>query len=421
MEFPNNQDPDQQLFMPPVPEASLSESQYPGTVEGLAQLAAHIANTRSAGELQQQLGELFTFRFDNPKDLDPSHLPYVIGTLFNTAATLEGTGHRCAEMIAEGFRAALDREHQQGKPDPYLRFYMGRTYTILLASTRRDNAAGQKRAELESPNWFGGYGPGSEQRRQAQLTQLAERQAMHFRLIDAFTQTGVICDEFYTHMLMSPISNQYPEAIALLHDRLISEDCNVNAMLQAGGGQQVRALQNCLIGALQIAASNTNRDIARLQGVINSFINKNRPERFPIGKFIELSNMVAKALSKEPSAPMDLTTVRSVDDYRNAGQALLLVLRRCRLENESSQTKAQLDTDEAMLIDIVEAVADGISSDNLPAPMTIGDLILRFPNASAEEIASMINEHNTAGRLYRQGGNRKIDRRLFRPGHGRIS
>ncbi|HSX07602.1 MAG TPA: hypothetical protein VLG11_01790 [Candidatus Saccharimonadales bacterium] len=422
MEFQNNQNPEQ-FFVPFAPETSISEPRYPGTLEGFAQLSAGIRDLQTAAELERQLGQLFAFRFDNPNDLDPSHLPYVVATLFNTGASLESAGHSCAEMIAAHFKAALDREQQQGEPDPYMRFYMGRVYATLLASTRRDSNAAQKRAELESPNWHAGYTIDPKQRhqrRETQLKQIIERQAMHFRLIETFTQVGVIGDEFYTHMLMSPISNQHPQTLALLHARLISGDCSVNRMLQADTGQQVRALQNCMIGALQIAAGNSDRDMVRLQGLIDSFIDKNRPGRFPIGKFIELSNIVAKALSKEPDAPPDLTTGRSVDDYRNAGQALLLVLRRCRLENESPKTKVQLDAEEVMLIDIVDAVAEGISRDNIPTPMTIGDLILRFPNATAEEIASIINERNQAGNPALQG-NRKIDRRHFRPGYGRLS
>ncbi|HSX07603.1 MAG TPA: hypothetical protein VLG11_01795 [Candidatus Saccharimonadales bacterium] len=411
VEFRPPKELDQNLVLPPLEAAG--STPFPGTSAGYTALKTTIKESQTSDELRQSFDHLLNFRSEQPDSLAPINVRSV-SPVFIAAARIEGGGQSCAPMIAARFRAAADREQAAGEADPYFQKHLEGAHEVLGPVTHRRHT----NAPFEL-----NHSPYEQRRIETyEKNQRLRRHEANLRIIDHLTRQGLIKPEFYAAMLQAPINERYPEALVMLHEQLADPSGAVLDILQANGATTyIRALQNSIGGALQMAAQDDRRNVVLLNSVVAELSDKSRPDAIAFGKTIKVSNIIVDKMKEAGLATPDVTTGRSAEDLRNIGQAVAVILRAGRYRDETWEVKAALDTENELLVGIIDTIAHRFGSKGRTdvTPMTVGDLIMRYPNAEPHEISRMIAEHRRTGTVRYMRGPHRSQR--FRLGYGEIS
>lgn len=387
---------------------------FPGTSSGYAELRDAIERSQTPDDLRRNFDHLLNFRSENPDSLIPVNVRSIV-PVFTAAARIEANKQPCAPMIAARLRTAADREQVAGQPDPYLQRHLEGAHYILGQVTRR----GHPHAPQE-------VNPRPHFRHRIDVyrnNQRLHRHEANLRIIDHLTQQGLIRPDFYAAMLQSPINERYPEVLTMLYEQLSDPSGAVLDALRAGGSiTYTRALQNSIRGAIQMAVRDERRNTTLLDSVAVELSDKNRPDAVSFGKTIKVSNVIVNKMKKAGLATPDVTSGRNVEDLRNIGQAVAVILRASRRRNERPDVKAALDAEDELLVGIIENVALLLAPKDQgdAMPMTVGDLVMRYPDAEPAAINRMVTEHQRTGTIRHMHG-KNHSWGMFAPGHGEVS
>lgn len=321
-----------------------------------------------------------------------------------TEQTLEVT-----EAIAHEFWTATQAEDPSAYP--LLRLQLNRAQNYFRDVTRQVRrttsfAEDKTESEIRFDEWQ------------------SKHHTINMQQLAAFEERGLLDEEFWSHLFQTPISDRHLAALEIFRDHIADDTSNAFVSHLREKKIHYRALENAVTGSLQRAAENPLRDQEKIQQILALLTNQKRTGQISMTRLIKVAHIIAS----QSGESQEFSSYTNVEDIRKAGSALLLILKAGRTNSETPEATAHLDNEDALLSDIVEALAYGITAEHMgasaPSIITVGELAMRYPHATPEELQqlhAMISRgkppYRVAGEVLR-GRHRAA---VFEPGRGDVS
>ena len=196
--------------------------------------------------------------------------------------------------------------------------------------------------------------------------------------LDIMDEAGLIDISFWKKLLNIPLETQSMEVVDLLTRRL-GGDRGAEMIAESKMGR-VQLLENIVSSAWARAAGHAARDRKNFAGIDTVVRDAEHDSRIVgLRKLIHIANSVMGM-----AYPDAYTSLRTGSSFADAAPALSFLLRATLRPNASEEEKAQANEEAARYVLLIETVFQ-----QAPVVKTIGDLALRYPNATQEELDAL--------------------------------
>lgn len=303
-----------------------------------------------------------------------------------------------AQSLIRGVASQLSRDANS----PYAQKYIGLIVKRLQSIVPEDRRNEDENSSYRERHLF--LGPYVEQN----ITEA----------IAAFDKANLIPTQFWQAILNAPLASQSYLVTTVLADKLQSQDTSVIIIGNVKSYDRLRMIENVTDALLQRASNHTARDQNQLQIIRKAIATENRPDKVSLGKAVKLADTVIRR-----EYPNQLSRLRPEDSFTDAGQALSFLLRLTLRPDTTEEEKYHANQEAETYLNIIQSLAEYSQK---PIIRTIGDLALRYTNASGPELEALQKAFFTGGTpksdaLRHQ--QRRITRRssITKPGYGIIS
>ena len=308
-------------------------------------------------------------------------------------------------IAAPLMQATANQLSQSAPTSPFIQRYSNSMVNCLKAAVAEDRRAVSKSDVEINRSQYVFAGPHVEQN-------IAQA-------IDIFDKAGLIPPDFWRTILNTPLTSQSYLVTTLLAEKLQSQDASA-IIGDAKGFDRLRMIENAAGALVQRAARHTARDQSQLRIIREAIATdaRNRSDKVSLGKAVKLADTVIRR-----EYPNQLSGLRPEDSFAGAGQAMSFLLRITLRPDASQEEKHHANQEAETYLDIIKALAEYAQE---PIIRTVGDLALRYANASGKELEAL-------QKAFFSGGTKKSDalrhqQRLARrrhsitkPGYGIIS
>jgi len=234
-------------------------------------------------------------------------------------------------------------------------------------------------------------------------------------------EAGVVNPEFWQRLTRIPLGNQPLPVIAMLANKLESDSADV-VLDGMNGSDRAALLERAVAGALEHAATQPGRDRRQVEGLRQLIAHRGRPDSVSLDNTVKVANKIIGNNFKG-----EITPLRPDSSFTDSAQALSVLLRFAESDASPSGSRRNL----AAFTRIMNAVIESSKSQQVPVIKTIGDVALRYIDATPEELEALgeelefglpsIDAMRRQQRRVTRSGIRRNPKTPHRPGYGQLS
>ncbi len=283
--------------------------------------------------------------------------------------------------------------------DEYMSKITGPLENIVTAHNLPPGAEEYKKAS-RSPN----YGPNA-----------ADAMAM-------LDEAGMVDIKFWRRLTRIPLTNMPMPVVNLLADKLESAGAG-DVLEPLDGSDRAALLERSVAGALSYAAKQPGRDRSQVEGLRKLIAYKGREDTVSLANMVKYANIIIRNNYED-----EITPLRPDSSFTDSAQALAVLLRFTEpvaSGGDSEQDLRLARQDPAVFVRIMNAVIENGKSRQEPVIQTVGDVALRYADATPEELAALGKELefglpsiDAMRRQQRPSARRDA---IHRPGYGKLS
>jgi len=240
--------------------------------------------------------------------------------------------------------------------------------------------------------------------------------------LEVLDEKGIVPPKFWLRLLNVPLASQTMAVTELLADKVSSESA-AEVLDNSVQRQLSRFVENVVGAALERGVSHTARDQNKLTTIRDAVVgNKTQPDSISLGKVVGLANILIKQ-----GFGGRLTPLRTDGSLTDVSQALSLLLNITLKTDAPAAERDQANKDAAIYVRLAAALIEQTATQQKPVIRTIGDLALRYGDATDDErleLLTILKQHNLlthVDALRRQQLRGKRRAQIMRPGYGQIS
>ena len=228
-------------------------------------------------------------------------------------------------------------------------------------------------------------------------------------------EAGMVKPAFWQRLTHIPLGSQPLPVVTMLADKLESDSANV-VLDSMSASDRVALLERAVAGALEHAAAQPGSDRRQLEGLRQLITHRGRPDSVSLDNTVKVANMII-----ENNYQDEITPLRPDNSFTDSAQALSVLLRFAESGTDPNDSRRDL----AAFIRIKNVVIEQSKSQQTPVIKTIGDVALRYIDATPEELEALGEELEFGlpriDAMRRQ--QRRAERRdaIVRPGYGQLT
>lgn len=240
--------------------------------------------------------------------------------------------------------------------------------------------------------------------------------------LEVFDEANLVSHKFWRRLLKIPLQSQSLAVTNLLAEKLHSEVAK-DVLKDVSGIERSQAIENAVGAALERAkASHNARDPERVDTIRRAIAaSRERPDTVSLGKLVSLANKVIAQNYKD-----ELTPLRTESSLADSAQALALLLQITLRPDAAPDELAQANSEAAIFLRLISGIVENAKIKQEPVIKTVGDLALRFADATPTELRLLRQALGEGGvsqadALRKQQLRSQRRARINRPGYGKIS
>lgn len=239
------------------------------------------------------------------------------------------------------------------------------------------------------------------------------------RILD---EAGLVDLSFWQRLTRIPLDGQSLPVVDMLAEKL--ESAGAGEVLEPmDGSERAALLERATADALKHAAEQPGRDNSRVNELRRLIAYKGRDGIVSLANLVKVANMIIKHNYKD-----EITALRPDSAFTDSAHALAVLLKFTQpmaMSDGSEQDSGGTRQESTAFVRMMAAVIENGKSRQQPVIQTVGDIALRYADATPKELAALGEELQFG--LPSIDAMRRLQRRparrdgIYRPGYGKLS